>query len=43
LADEAVSVESADLEAGAAGATSGIFPMPLRKKTLGWWSPDRVV
>ena len=32
----------ADLEPGTllAAYRSGIFPMPLRKKTLGWWSPD---
>jgi leucyl/phenylalanyl-tRNA--protein transferase len=32
----------ADLAAGTllAAYRSGIFPMPLRKKTLGWWSPD---
>jgi len=32
----------ADLAPGTllAAYRSGIFPMPLRKKTLGWWSPD---
>jgi len=32
----------ADLEPGTlvAAYRSGIFPMPLRKRTLGWWSPD---
>jgi len=32
----------ADLEPGTllAAYRAGIFPMPLRKKTLGWWSPD---
>ena len=32
----------ADIEPGTllAAYRSGIFPMPLRKKTLGWWSPD---
>ena len=32
----------ADLEPGTllAAYRSGIFPMPLRRKTLGWWSPD---
>ena len=32
----------ADLEPGTllAAYRSGIFPMPLRKKTLGWWAPD---
>ena len=32
----------ADLEPGTllAAYRSGIFPMPLRKKALGWWSPD---
>ena len=32
----------ADLRPGTllAAYRSGIFPMPLRKKTLGWWSPD---
>jgi leucyl/phenylalanyl-tRNA---protein transferase len=32
----------ADLAPGTllAAYRNGIFPMPLRKKTLGWWSPD---
>ena len=32
----------ADLAPGTllAAYRAGIFPMPLRKKTLGWWSPD---
>jgi leucyl/phenylalanyl-tRNA---protein transferase len=32
----------ADLAPGTllAAYRGGIFPMPLRKKTLGWWSPD---
>jgi leucyl/phenylalanyl-tRNA--protein transferase len=32
----------ADLEPGTllAAYRSGIFPMPLRRRTLGWWSPD---
>jgi leucyl/phenylalanyl-tRNA--protein transferase len=32
----------ADLEPGTvlAAYRSGIFPMPVRKRTLGWWSPD---
>ncbi len=32
----------ADLAPGTllAAYRSGIFPMPVRKKTLGWWSPD---
>ncbi len=32
----------ADLEPGTllAAYRSGIFPMPVRRKTLGWWSPD---
>ena len=32
----------ADLAPGTllAAYRSGIFPMPLRKKVLGWWSPD---
>jgi leucyl/phenylalanyl-tRNA--protein transferase len=32
----------ADLAPGTllAAYRSGVFPMPLRKKTLGWWSPD---
>src|SRR4051794_22552738 len=32
----------ADLEPGTllAAYRAGLFPMPLRKKTLGWWSPD---
>jgi len=32
----------ADLEAGTllAAYRSGLFPMPVRKRTLGWWSPD---
>jgi leucyl/phenylalanyl-tRNA--protein transferase len=32
----------ADLAPGTvlAAYRSGIFPMPLRRKTLGWWSPD---
>ena len=32
----------ADLEPGTllAAYRSGLFPMPLRKKTIGWWSPD---
>ena len=32
----------ADLAPGTllAAYRTGIFPMPLRKKTLGWWSPD---
>jgi leucyl/phenylalanyl-tRNA--protein transferase len=33
---------SADLAPGTllAAYRSGLFPMPLRKRTLGWWSPD---
>jgi leucyl/phenylalanyl-tRNA---protein transferase len=32
----------ADLEPGTllAAYRSGLFPMPVRKKVLGWWSPD---
>jgi leucyl/phenylalanyl-tRNA--protein transferase len=32
----------ADLEPGTvlAAYRAGIFPMPVRKRTLGWWSPD---
>jgi leucyl/phenylalanyl-tRNA--protein transferase len=32
----------ADLAPGTllAAYRSGLFPMPLRKRTLGWWSPD---
>ncbi len=32
----------ADLEPGTllAAYRSGLFPMPLRKKLIGWWSPD---
>jgi leucyl/phenylalanyl-tRNA---protein transferase len=32
----------ADLEPGTllAAYRGGIFPMPVRRKTLGWWSPD---
>ncbi len=32
----------ADLEPGTllAAYRSGLFPMPMRKKTVGWWSPD---
>jgi leucyl/phenylalanyl-tRNA--protein transferase len=32
----------ADLAPGTllAAYRSGIFPMPVRKKTIGWWSPD---
>lgn len=32
----------ADLEPGTllAAYRSGLFPMPLRKKVIGWWSPD---
>ena len=32
----------ADLEPGTllAAYRAGLFPMPVRKRTLGWWSPD---
>lgn len=42
-ADEAGVVGvGADLEPGTilAAYRSGMFPMPLRRRTLGWWSPD---
>jgi leucyl/phenylalanyl-tRNA---protein transferase len=43
LADEHGMVGvGADLEPGTllAAYRGGLFPMPLRKKTIGWWSPD---
>lgn len=42
-ADEAGVVGvGADLEPGTilAAYRAGMFPMPLRRRTLGWWSPD---
>ena len=40
--DQGLCAVGADLEAGTllAAYRSGLFPMPLRKRTLGWWSPD---
>ena len=42
-ADEAgVVAVGADLEAGTllAAYRAGLFPMPVRRRTLAWWSPD---
>ena len=40
--DEGLCGIGADLAPGTllAAYRSGIFPMPMRKKLLGWWSPD---
>jgi leucyl/phenylalanyl-tRNA--protein transferase len=37
-----VAVLGGDLEAGTilAAYRAGLFPMPVRRRTLGWWSPD---
>jgi leucyl/phenylalanyl-tRNA--protein transferase len=37
-----VVVLGGDLEAGTvlAGYRAGLFPMPVRRRSLGWWSPD---
>lgn len=43
LADEAgVVAIGADLEPGTvlAAYRSGLFPMPIRRRAIGWWSPD---
>ena len=40
--DSGVVAIGADLEPGTllAAYRAGLFPMPIRKRTLGWWSPD---